>query len=102
MSEHSGLSLSLDVDVLRPLVRDIVAEVVAAVDAVRGGDRLAYNEPEAAELLGLHAHQLRDERRRGRIAASKIVGGRIAYQRADLLAYLARERIDVRLDRRRV
>jgi hypothetical protein len=42
--------------------------------------------------LGLHVHQLRDERRRGRIQASQIVGRRIRYLRADLERYLAERR----------
>jgi hypothetical protein len=43
-------------------------------------------------LLGLEAHQLRDERRRGRIAASRIVNRSIRYLRSDLMDYLHRHR----------
>ncbi len=90
----AGLHLSLDADMLRPLIRAVVAEVLAALeeDRSRLGDRLAYSEPEAARLLGLETHQLRDERLRGRIAASQIVGRRIRYTREDLLGYLAARR----------
>jgi hypothetical protein len=89
-----ALALALDADALRPLVRAVVAEVLASLEAAnaRLPDRLAYSEAEAARLLGLNPHQLRDERLRGRVAASKIVGGRIAYTRADLEAYLLRGR----------
>ena len=56
-------------------------------------DKLAFTEAEAARLLSLNTHQLRDERLRGRITASKIVGNRIAYRREDLLEYLTSRRI---------
>jgi hypothetical protein len=51
-------------------------------------DRLAFPEAEAAALLGLHAYQLRDERRRGRVRASRGPGGKILYTRQNLLDYL--------------
>jgi hypothetical protein len=77
---------------LRALVRDAVAEGLAQLDRPPvlngGGDRLAYSEEQAAELLGLRVHQLRDERRRKKISASAIVGRRIRYQRQDLEKYL--------------
>jgi hypothetical protein len=84
------LTLALDPEALRPLVRDIVAEVLTQVrqEEARLDGRLAYSEEEAARLLGLLPHVLRDERLRGRIAASAIVGRRVRYLRADLLAYL--------------
>ena len=53
-------------------------------------DKLAFTEAEAARLLSLNTHQLRDERLRGRITASKIVGNRIAYRREDLLHQTSR------------
>jgi hypothetical protein len=93
-----ALSLQLDPDALRPLVAAVVAEVLAQLqtDAARldaGGNRLAFSEEEAARLLGLEPHVLRDERRRGCIAASSIVGRRIRYTKADLLDYLAGRRL---------
>ena len=90
------LALSIDPEALRPLLRELVAEALAQLQQHQAalGDRLAWSEPEAARLLGLNPHQLRDERRRGRIAASEIVGGRIRYTRADLLAYLAAGRVN--------
>ena len=90
----AGVALSIDAETLRPLIAAVVAETLAALDVDRAklGDRLAYSEPEAARLLGLNTHQLRDERLRGRIAASAIVGKRIRYQRSDLLAYLSERR----------
>jgi helix-turn-helix protein len=91
-----ALEMRFDVDTLRPLVREVVSEVLAALDADRArlGNRLAFSEAEAAELLGLNGNQLRDLRLDGKIAACRIVGGRIAYQRDDLLRYLTDRRIE--------
>ncbi len=89
------LNLSIPPEALKPLVRDIVAEAIAQMEAARAAvpdGKLAYSEPEAAALLGLRVHQLRDERRRGRIQASVIVGRRVRYQRDDLLTYLRERR----------
>jgi hypothetical protein len=94
---HAGASLTIDPETLRPLVAEIVHQVLATLDQAKAAvpsDRLAYSEPEAARLLGLNGHQLRDERLRGRIAASKIVGRQTRYLREDLIAYLMRERIE--------
>lgn len=87
-----------DNDDLRPLIKTIVAETLAqmADDEARLGDKLAFDEPTAARMLSLEPHQLRDERLRGRITASQIVGRRIRYVRDDLLAYLARHRTEAR------
>jgi hypothetical protein len=77
---------------LKPLVAAIVAEALQAIDSGGDGDgRLAYSEAEAAELLGIGRHVLRDVRLAGKITATK-AGGRIAYERGELLAYLARNR----------
>ena len=79
-------------DDLRPLVRAVVAEVMAELERAEvqvPADKLAYSEAEAASLLSLLPHQLRDERRRGRIAASQVVGGRVRYTAEALREYLA-------------
>jgi hypothetical protein len=91
-----GINLSVDPEVLEPVIRQVVAEVLAAVeqDRARLGDKLAYSEPEAARLLSLNPHQLRDERLRGRIIASQVVGRKVRYLRADLLNYLMSQRTD--------
>jgi hypothetical protein len=88
------LRLQLDAGPLRDVVRQLVAEALGDLDAARQQlpDRLAYSEGEAARLLGLNQHQLRDERRRGRITASEVVGRRVRYLHADLVAYLMRHR----------
>jgi hypothetical protein len=89
--------VQLDAEHFRPFVEAVVAEAVRQLDDDRqrlNGDVLAYSEAEAARLLGLEEHVLRDERRRGRIAASQIVGRRIRYLKSDLLAYLASRRVN--------
>jgi hypothetical protein len=90
------LSLQLDPAALRPLIEAVVSETLARLEEARGrlDDRLAFSEEEAARLLGLHPHQLRDERRRGRIQASSIVGRRTRYLREDLLRYLLGRRVN--------
>lgn len=90
----SAISINLDAAALTPIVERVVVEVLAKFDAIRQpmGDKLAYSEQEAARLLSLESHQLRDERLRGRIRASQIVGRRIRYTREDLLSYLSGRR----------
>jgi len=90
----NGLALSIDPAGLTPLIRAVVRETLAAVEADQGAlpARLAFGEAEAAALLGLHPHQLRDERLRGRIKASVGPGRKILYSRSDLLAYLTGRR----------
>jgi hypothetical protein len=88
---------SLNPDAFRSFVRAVVVEVLAAQAGDRPSlpsGRLAYSEPEAAALLGLAPWVLRDERRRGRIAASSVVGRRIRYLRSDLERYLADRRTE--------
>lgn len=89
------IALPVDRDALRALVKVVVEEVVVELDRDRAAlppDRLAYSEAEAAGLLGLQQHQLRDERRRGRVAYHRVVGNRVAYSPDDLLAYLRERR----------
>ena len=91
----AGLQLSLPPDVLKPLIRAVVAETIAPskpTAALPDAGRLAFGESEAARMLGMNTHQLRDERLRNRIAASVGPGRRILYARQDLLNYLAARR----------
>lgn len=93
----TGLRLDLDADALRPLIRLIAAEVLAQLDCQRGrDDRLAYSESEAAALLGLQTHQLRDQRLQGRLSYSRGPKGCVLYSRRDLLEYLADRREEAR------
>jgi len=92
-----ALTLAIDPAALAPLVRAVVAEVIAQLEPDRvkiDESRLCFGEEEAAAMLGLRSSQLRDERRRGRIAASSIVGRRVRYQRADLVRYLSERRVN--------
>lgn len=91
------MHLTIDRDSLRPLVQAVVEEVLRQLDGQRQSlpeGRLAYSEQEAAALLGLQRHQLRDERLRGRVGSSVIVGGKLRYTRDDLMGYLARQRAE--------
>ena len=82
-------------EILRPLIADVVREVIAQLEADRASapDKV-YSEPEAAAWLGVGPHVLRDERLRGRITASSIVGRRIRYQHSDLVRYLTERRVN--------
>jgi hypothetical protein len=91
----SPLNLSIDPDALEPIIRQAVVATVAELEAHRDrlGDKLAFSEPEAAHMLSMEPHQLRDERRRGRISASQVVNRGIRYTKQDLLNYLSRQRV---------
>lgn len=86
----NGIALQIPPDALKPLIEQVVAEAMrATADTGASLDkRLCYSEAEAAELLGLEPHVLRDERLKGNIKASQIVGRRIRYLREDLANYL--------------
>lgn len=92
MSDNSThpLSLILDPTALEPLITAVIERTLARLEDGREqlSDKLAYSEAEAARLLSLNEHQLRDERRRARIQASVGPGKKILYTRSDLLAYL--------------
>ena len=89
------MKLEVRPEELRPLIEEVVAETIARLesqhDLVNG--KLAYSEYEAAQLISLTERRLADERRRGRIQASSIVGRRIRYLRSDLIAYLLSRRV---------
>ena len=81
-----------DLHELRPVIREIVRETLeqfrSESKSVDGRtSRMAHSEPEAAALLGVDRHVLRDARRRGEIKSTK-VGGRIAYTPKQLEDYL--------------
>jgi hypothetical protein len=85
------IAVQIDPESLRPLIDAAVAVAIARMEAGRAAldGRMAYSEPEAADLLGLKTHQLRDERLRGRISASMGPGRKILYSRDNLARYLA-------------
>ena len=93
----ADIRFDLDLETLRPLVAAVVRETIEQLETERAplGQRVAFSETEAAELLGLEPHVLRDERRRGRIGASQVAGRRVRYTRQDLLDYLCDRRLAV-------
>jgi hypothetical protein len=91
---ESQAAFQIDPAALLPLL-EMAAEVAVQrfardQDLLRG--KLAFTEPEAAALLSLAPHQLRDARLRGEITASVGPGRRILYQRQNLLDYLTSRR----------
>ena len=85
------MNITFDQDDLRPLVQAIVDETIEALEQAEAklpANRLAYPEPEAAALLGVATHALRDARLRGEINATRL-GKRMLYQRTELLTFLA-------------
>ncbi len=89
-ADNAGLHLTLDAATLQPLIKQIVRATLDEIGQERDqlADKLVYSEQEAAKLLGVAYHVLRDERQRGRIQCSHIVGRRVRYSRQDLLDYL--------------
>ena len=87
------MRFEFDVETLRPVIQQVVAETVAQLEAEQSkfNGRIAYTEAEAAALLGVQPHALRDLRRMGEIEASKI-GRRIVYMRTDLVEFLESNR----------
>ena len=83
------MKIEFNPDDLRPLIRQVVAETIGRVEAdqVKVNGKLSYTESEAAALLGVPRHSLRDLRLSGRIKASKI-GKRILYSRESLVRLL--------------
>jgi hypothetical protein len=82
---------------LAPIIQQAVDAALARFESERaklddGSGKLCYSEQEAARLLGVEVHVLRDERLRGRIEASQIMGRRIRYTRENLTDYLAARR----------
>lgn len=95
-TNRSGFGISFDAESLKPIIEQTITAVLAKIESQRSAmnEQLAFGEAQAAQLLGLKVHQLRDERLRGRIGHVKGVGGRIFYQREHLLTYLAERRVE--------
>jgi Helix-turn-helix domain len=85
------MNLSFSSDDLRPLVQAVVAEVMAARGMIEGtlGNRLGFPEAEAAALIGVPRHVLRDCRLRGEISG-RLVGKKIIYAREEVERFLRR------------
>lgn len=75
---------------LEPLVKEVIRQAVTEFRQLdlQTNNRLAFSEAEAAALLGLHRHVLRDLRQRGEINHSRGPGKRILYCRKHLEDYL--------------
>jgi excisionase family DNA binding protein len=85
------VNVQITADDLRPIVETVVAEVLAQRQAVEQKlDRIGYTEAEAAELLGMPRHKLRDARLRGEITARK-VGRGFLYSRQKLIEFAGSE-----------
>ena len=81
---------------LRPFIQEVVDMAIERIDLAQAKlptDRLAYAEPEAAALIGVAPHSLRDARLRGEVNASRC-GKRTVYQRTELLKYLTRQKLN--------
>ena len=79
-----------DIQDLAPVIREVVRATLDQMQANADrlpADRLAFSEAEAAGLLGLARHTLRDMRARGEICAKKC-GKEFRYSRQVLLDFL--------------
>ena len=80
------MQLSVDPEEVRSIVREIVNQVLSAIDWPNG--RVALDEAEAAQACGVGRHVLRDLRLAGKIKGRKL-GRKIVYTREDLLNALS-------------
>lgn len=71
-------------DDLKPVIAEVVAELL---ERFGNDDRIGFTETEAAQLLGVARHVLRDERLKGRVRHGK-VGRRVIYSRRQLLEFV--------------
>ena len=83
------MNVTFDEKDLRPLVDLIVATAIERLSDERAefGDRLAYTEAQAAALLSVRPHVLRDARLRGEIAGCRL-GKRVLYSHEQLVQFL--------------
>lgn len=79
-----------DIADLRPLIAEAVRTTLAELQAQEAklASRLGYPESEAAGLLGIPRHVLRDARLRGEITG-RLIGKKIVYSRDVLQRFLA-------------
>jgi hypothetical protein len=79
------MNLNFDRDELRPVVREILNEVLVAMGWPVG--RIALDEAEAAAACGVGRHVLRDLRLAGKIHGRKL-GKKVVYLARDLITSL--------------
>ena len=84
VATSDGLTVTFNAEALRQIVEEVVTEML---ERFSSDQRVAYPEAEAAHLLGIPRHSLRDARLRCEVKASK-VGSRWLYSRAQLLEFL--------------
>ena len=84
------LGFAIDREAFEALLERVVTRTLSAIDWPPG--RIALNELEAAQALGVKRHVLRDARLTG-LVGHITVGKRICYRRGDLLAYVDRQAI---------
>ncbi len=79
-----------DLKELQPLIDAAVRATLAEIEGSEraASDRLGFPEPEAAALMGVERHVLRDCRLRGDLYGRK-VGKRVVYSRDSLVRFLA-------------
>lgn len=79
-----------DIQSLEPVIRAAVRAVLDELQASEAklDGRLAFSEAEAAGLLGVARHTLRDCRLRGEIRG-RLCGKKILYSRDELVRFLA-------------
>jgi len=80
------MQVSFDADELRQVIREILTEVLSAINWPAG--RVALTEAEAALAWGVGRHVLRDLRLSGKIRGRKL-GKKVIYLHSDLVAALA-------------
>ena len=83
------MQVSFDKAELQPIIETAVRATLAQVadENAQLGSRLAFSEAEAASLLGVKSHVLRDTRLRGEIQAKK-VGKSFRYSRNQLVRFM--------------
>ena len=80
------MQLNFDSDDLQPIIAKCVEAVLERLEPLRVqfGNKLMFTEPEAASITGLKAAHLGELRRTGKVPHQQI-GGRIFYNRSDIL-----------------
>ncbi len=82
------MHLAIDPGSLRPIVAAVVAETLSQrPEGILPAERLAFPEAEAAALIGVAKHILRDARLRGEISG-RLCGKKIIYSRDELQRYV--------------
>lgn len=89
-ADEIGMQVQLSIEDVKPIVQAVLQELAGETKADLG----YLSELEAATLLGVKRHVLRDIRHRGLIGYAQIAGRRIRYRKQDLMDYLARCHVD--------